>query len=96
MYSITANDTRLMNNKDSIPPPTAAIRAKSPSDNEDMAPILSYSIELDNMPIAQPTENEKRVIFFDPYNIRKIATAIIKPPKAGLAHESICCHNSPV
>jgi hypothetical protein len=85
-----------MNNKDSIPPPIVAIRVKSPDDNDDMLPMLSYSIELDNIPIAQPTAKENRVMFFEPYNNKKIAIAIIKPPKAGLAHESICCHNSPV
>ncbi|MBT6645837.1 MAG: hypothetical protein HOB52_08525 [Euryarchaeota archaeon] len=85
-----------MNNKDSIPPPIVAIRVKSPADKADMLPMLLYSIELDNMPIAQPTEKENRVMFFEPKSSKKIATAIIKPPKAGLAHESICCHNSPV
>ena len=85
-----------MNNKDSIPPPIVAIRVKSPADNDDMLPMLSYSNELDNMPIAQPTEKENRVMFFEPYNSKKMATAMMKPPRAGLAHESICCHNSPV
>lgn len=85
-----------MNNNDKIPQPIVAIRVKSPDDNDDMLPILSYRIELDNMPIAQPIEKENRLIFFEPNNIKKIATAISNPPNAGLAHESICCQNSPV
>ena len=85
-----------MNNNDKIPQPIVAISVKSPDDNDDALPMLSYSIELDNMPIAQPTEKEKRVIFFAPNNSKKIATEIRIPPNAGLAQVSICCQNSPV
>ena len=85
-----------MNNNDNMPQPIVAISVKSPSYINNVAPNVSYSIELDNIPIAQPIKNENTLMFLEPNSIKKIAMAITKPPKAGLAQPSICCQNSPV
>ena len=85
-----------MNNNDNIPQPIVAISVKSPADIANVAPSASYNIELDNIPIAQPIKNENALMFFEPDSSKKIAIAIRKPPKAGLAQPSICCQKSPV
>ena len=85
-----------MNNNDNMPQPIVAISVKSPDDIANVAPNVSYNIELDNIPIAHPIKNENSLMFLEPNSSKKIAIAITKPPKAGLAQPSICCQNSPV